>query len=349
MFSKIFIFSLTIYSVFSNQQFLNINNNKNELDRFIDWIYQFKISINDEFHHLKLFENWIYNDKFIKDHNSKNLSYTVAHNSFSGMSLDDFSNYMGFNNNMFQNQNNFHDDINVLNNNLQCYDLPSSIDWREKGAVTTPKDQGSCGSCWSFSTTGSLEGAFAIKTGNLTSFSEQQLVDCDNFLHGGTDNGCNGGLMENAFNWINKNGGLCAEDTYKYVSGITLKEGVCEKKCSLIPDSKVFRVVKVTPNSDLAMMNALTKGPVSIAIEADQSGFQLYHSGVFTSSCGTNLDHGVLLVGYGSENGQDYYIMKNSWGTSWGQNGFALLGRGSNYNDGSGQCGLLINGVYPLL
>ena len=223
------------------------------------------------------------------------------------------------------------------------------MNWVDQGAVTPVKNQGQCGSCWSFSTTGALEGAYYITNGNLESFSEQQLVDCDNRKNGGKDMGCNGGLMDSAFTWIEKNDGLCTESSYPYTSGTTKTAGSCTTSCSVVDGSDVMSFVDVDASSDDAMMAALAQQPVSIAIEADQKDFQLYASGVFTGSCGTNLDHGVLAVGYGSLDGQDYYLVKNSWGETWGSSGYIMLGRGDEFNSGNGQCGMLMQASYPLV
>jgi len=219
--------------------------------------------------------------------------------------------------------------------------LPASVDWTSSGgAVSNVKDQGQCGSCWFFSTTGALEGAHFKKLGKAVSLSEQHLVDCDTPRNGGSDLGCNGGLMDSAFTWVKKNGGIATEVDYPYFSGTTKSNGACQ-------DAKVAKVTAATPisytdvqtNSDTALMSAIAQQPVSVAIEADQTAFQLYKSGVFTAACGTNLDHGVLAVGYGTLNGADYYKVKNSWGTTWGDNGYILLARGVSQKQG--QCGIL--------
>lgn len=335
--------------VYGDKAFSVSYHDGTKIQQFSDWLNSFNIEVNDDAHFGHIFTNWLSNDRFIENTNMKNLSYTVGHNSFSGYSLEEFGEIMGFrneNNNLRGIENVvFVDDDDLLSA------LPKSVDWRGSG-VTPVKDQGQCGSCWSFSTTGALESAYYNKFGKLISFSEQQLVDCDNLKNGGHgDRGCNGGLMDNAFTFINKYGGLCTEGAYPYVSGKTSTEGTCQKTCQLVTGSKIASFVDVKPDSDDAMMNALVKQTVSVAIEADSMDFQLYKSGVFTGKCGTNLDHGVLLVGYNV----DSYILKNSWGTSWGDGGYIYLGKGidpstgSPYNGGHGQCGVLMQASYPNL
>lgn len=316
------------------------------IDTFEDWVHKYEVKFHDEIHFSSVYRIWTENNNFIEKINSMNLSYTLGHNQFSGMDEVQFRNYLGYENsaNILKTQY-----LRGFTESMLEASLPTSINWVEKGAVTPVKDQGQCGSCWTFSTTGALEGAYFTTYGKLPSFSEQQLVDCDNLKNGGKDHGCNGGLMDNAFSWIQKNGGLCEEKDYPYTSGVTKTANTCQTTCLEISNSKVSNFIDVSASSDNAMMSALAKQPVSIAIEADQKEFQLYKSGVFSGTCGTKLDHGVLVVGYGSEEEGDFYLVKNSWGTSWGDGGYIKLGRGKQYNNGDGQCGMLLEGSYPLL
>ena len=177
---------------------------------------------------------------------------------------------------------------------------PDTIDWRSKGAVTSVKDQGQCGSCWTFSSTGAVEGAWAISKGQLVDLAEQELVDCATGRDYGS-HGCNGGQMEGAFKYIIENG-QCSLSSYPY----TAKDGTCQK-CTAVAHMSSCSDVK--PNDQVSLKGAVAQQPVSIAIEADTKYFQSYSSGILTSSdCGTNLDHGVLIAGYGDDNGQKYNI-----------------------------------------
>lgn len=334
MFRRIFLLASLTVSVLS----------ENLLIEFDKWVNRFNIIAESETHLEKMFHNWIDNHRFIEETNAKNLSYTLGHNQFSAMSHEEYREYLTSSPVLFQDKPDYPKGGRGSKGEPWGPLIPESIDWTKLGAVTPVKDQGQCGSCWSFSTTGALEGAFSIKTGVLQSFSEQQLVDCDNFKNGGKDHGCKGGLMDNAFSWISKNGGLCTESDYPYVSGSTKKEGECLTKCSLVKGSEVKSFVDVEPSNDNAFVTALSKRPLAVAIEADQREFQLYKSGIFTGSCGTKLDHGVLAVGFSDE----YYLVKNSWSTAWGSEGYIKLARGPDYNNGDGQCGILMSASYPV-
>lgn len=215
---------------------------------------------------------------------------------------------------------------------------PSSIDWRNKGAVTSVKDQGQCGSCWSFSSTGAIEGAWAISKGQLIDLSEQELVDCATGVSYGS-HGCNGGQMEGGFKFVIEHG-QCSLASYPY----TAKDGNC-KTCSSV--AHISSCSDVKPNDQISLKGAVAQQPVAVAISADSKIFQSYSSGVITSSsCYTSLNHGVLAVGYGTENGQDYWLVKNSWGTSWGMAGYVKIARSSSTND-MGICGICGQPSFP--
>lgn len=217
--------------------------------------------------------------------------------------------------------------------------LPTAIDWRERNLVTPVKDQGQCGSCWSFSATGALEGQHSRKANQLVSLSEQNLVDCSKKFG---NHGCNGGLMDFAFQYIKQNHGIDTENSYPYEA----KEGTCRytKKNSGATDTGF---VDVPQGDEQKLMEAVaTVGPVSIAIDASQPSFQFYSQGVYDEpECSsTELDHGVLVVGYGTEDGKDYWIVKNSWGTKWGERGYVRMSRNK-----SNQCGVATAASYPLV
>jgi len=267
----------------------------------------------------------------IRIHNKMNSSYSMAVNEFADLTFSEFhARYTGYNH--------IRNDY-VRAQNVAPYvagaAVPTAVDWRTKNAVTDVKDQGQCGSCWAFSTTGSVEGAHAIATGNLVSLSEQQLVDCSSAQG---NQGCNGGLMDQAFEYIIQNKGLCSEASYPYtaVTGTT-----CQTTCENV--ATISKYVDVKVGDEDALLQAVAKQPVSIAIEADQQGFQFYSGGVFDGACGTELDHGVLAVGFGTDSGKDFWIVKNSWGGSWGEKGYIRLVRGKD------QCGLTKAASYPVV
>lgn len=323
------------------------------MDRFYNWAETHKIAVPEGEHEfLHLLTNWKNNDRIIEETNGKNLTYTLGHNAFSGMSSEEFAEHMHFG----LNREIIASSASALRGGFEsAVSVPASVDWRTKGVVSPIQDQGQAGTCYSFGTSCAVESAMAIKTGVLTKLSEQQIVDCSTVKNGGVNFGVNGGQIAPTFEWIGKTGGLCTEQAYPYVSGTTKTTGTCQKTCTKVSGSDVQSVVNVKPNSDADMMTALSKTVVSIAVQANEPTFQLYKSGVFTGACGSSLDHAVALVGYGSQNGLDYYILRNSWGQSWGQSGYMLIGKGNDpatgkpYNNGAGECGLLMEASYPVM
>merc|ERR1712167_155346 len=306
---------------------------------------------------LQRFEMFTKNVNFINNFNEKeaaNAGYTMGINQFTNWTTEEFSAYLTYNASAKR-----HDNIVLLDET----NLEDSVDWVAKGAVTPVKNQAQCGSCWAFSTTGSTEGALAIAAGlgenSLVSLSEQELVDCAGSYG---NQGCNGGLMDDGFKYLEAKGDAL-EATYSY-TGKTGKCDATKTSKTALKAGAVTTYNDVTTDSEPQLLAAVAQGPVSVAIEADQSGFQFYKSGVFSGTCGTNLDHGVLVVGYGTDSGKDYWKVKNSWGATWGQAGYIrvikggsslesnsasrkLLGGGGGGS--SGECGLLKQPSYPVI
>jgi C1A family cysteine protease len=305
-------------------------------EKFFNWMQEHKMVTKNGADFLHQLQNFADNHDFITKHNAQKSTFTMAHNKFSHLSWEEFlqESRLG----LTKRQENAKADS--IHAPVDKSTLPRSVDWEAKGAVTPVKDQGQCGSCWSFSATGALEGIYQITYNDLQSFSEQELVSCDQSFLG--DHGCNGGLMDNAFKWVQSNGGLCTESAYPYTSGVTKENGECNSHSSCDNTKlKVTSYTDVTKNSEEALMSALVQQPVSVAIQANQPAFQFYSSGVLTGECGTSLDHGVLAVGYGTySDGTDYYKVKNSWGPSWGMDGYILIERGNTQK--GGECGILM-------
>mmetsp|Transcript_111395 Transcript_111395/g.325851 ORF Transcript_111395/g.325851 Transcript_111395/m.325851 type:complete len:357 (+) Transcript_111395:80-1150(+) len=201
--------------------------------------------------------------------------------------------------------------------------MPASVDWRKRGAITPVKKQESCSSCWTFSAAGALSAAWEIETGNLVALSEQQLLDCTG---GNTD--CRGGNMDSAFGYA-LGAGLCTAASYPYQA----REGTCRAPGSCfvaIPLGSVIGYRDVSPNDERALMEAVAQQPVSVGIEAKGMAFRFYKTGVYARECGADPNHAVLLVGYGVQGSTPIWLVKNSWGTDWGESGYFRMARGTD-------------------
>ena len=302
-----------------------------ELD-YMNYLAQYGKQINGVEEFNGRMKNFSFVDAFIKANNAGNETHVAGHNQFSDWSRAEYKAMLGY----------VRSETDVRK--VHIFDESAnadSLNWVDAGAVTPVKDQGQCGSCWAFSTTGSLEGAHFVASGELLSFSEQQLVDCAYLKYGNM--GCNGGLQDNAYKYYEAGYNAELESVYPYTSGAG-QRGTCQYDESSATSVTVSKYVDVTPSSPSQMMAALNVQPLAVAIEADKFVFQTYKSGVLTSDkCGTNLDHAVLAVGYGTEDGNDYWLVKNSWNTSWGDQGYIKLGRTAT----DGICGVQIDPNQP--
>lgn len=303
------------------------------IDLFESWMSRHgKIykSIEEKMHRFEVFKD---NLKHIDERNKKVTSYWLGLNEFADLSHGEFKEmYLGLKAEMPR---------KTASSEEFTYrdvvDLPKTVDWRKKGAVTNVKNQGACGSCWAFSTVAAVEGVNQIVTGNLTALSEQELIDCDTTFN----SGCNGGLMDYAFSFIVSNGGLHKEDDYPYL----MEEGTCDEKKEQTQVVTINGYQDVPANDDQSLLKALAHQPVSVAIEASGRDFQFYSGGVFNGPCGDELDHGVAAVGYGSAKGADYIIVKNSWGPKWGEKGYIRMK--TNTGKPEGLCGINKMASYP--
>jgi len=299
--------------------------------RFMQWISEHGRSYGTVEEYKFRMAEFARTDAQIENHNQSNSTYTQGHNKMSDWTSAEYKRLLGY-----RAAPAAYNETPELQAN---YTYPTSVDWVTAGAVTPIKNQEQCGSCWAFSSTGAMEGMWKINHGSLISLSEEQLVQCVNLCYG-----CNGGNTGLVFAYYANKNKMYGENAYPYTSGKGTT-GTCSYPGSGQTEVKTSGSSNVTANSVSAMKTALAAQPVSIAIEADQSSFSAYQSGVFdNTSCGTALDHAVLLVGYGSENGQEYYLMKNSWGTSWGEAGYmkmAIIG------NGPGICGCQMQGNFP--
>jgi cathepsin L len=266
---------------------------------------------------------------FVVAHNNANKSFTVAMNKFGDLTAEEFGRfYLGT-------RYTFSGSFSAPSAPTA---LPVSWNWNTRGAVTPIKNQEQCGSCWAFSTTGSTEGCHYLTKNHLVSLSEQNLMDCS---YNQGNQGCDGGLMTQAMQYIISNGGIDTEASYPY----TAQDGTCTYSAAN-RGATLTNYVNVNQGDENDLQVKVHKGPTSVAIDASHSSFQFYSSGVYTEpDCSsTELDHGVLSIGWGTAStGGAYWIVKNSWGTDWGMNGFIWMARNQN-----NMCGIATMATLPI-
>ncbi|PIA37395.1 hypothetical protein AQUCO_03000173v1, partial [Aquilegia coerulea] len=307
------------------------------IERHEQWMVQYGRVYNDAAEKETRLEIFKENVKRIEALNrAGNRTYTLSVNAFADQTNDEFkaarNGYKGL-----CSPANPTDASSFRYENVTA--VPSSMDWRKKGAVTPVKDQGQCGSCWAFSAVAAMEGVTQLKSGKLISLSEQELVDCDTK---GVDQGCQGGEMDDAFDFIQHNKGLATETTYPY-KGV---DSTCNTKEAASHAAQISGHEDVPANSEIALLKAVASQPIAVAIDAGGLDFQFYSSGVFTGQCGTDLDHGVAAVGYGvSDDGMKYWLVKNSWGVGWGESGYIRMER--DISAKGGLCGIAMDASYP--
>mmetsp|Transcript_62688 Transcript_62688/g.147459 ORF Transcript_62688/g.147459 Transcript_62688/m.147459 type:complete len:361 (+) Transcript_62688:46-1128(+) len=318
-------------------------------DKFVSWKAEFKKDYA-EAEHMAKYAVFKANVEIIEAHNklyeAGEETYHLAVNAFADMTNAEYKKMLGYREDLRKMQGaptpGGHGKACKHRSNTN---KTKHIDWRTEGAVTPVKNQGQCGSCWSFSTTGAVEGAWVVAGHELISLSEEELVQCDTR----SDEGCNGGLMDNAYEFIINNGGIASEQVYPYISGNGTR-GMCNQvtlrtKMASIED---WCDLNVGDEKDLEL--ALMQQPVAVAIEADQTSFQFYSGGVLPAKkCGTKLDHGVLAVGFGysKQHKMHYWIVKNSWGPQWGDAGYIMLQKMPKKTKHS-TCGIANAASYPV-
>jgi C1A family cysteine protease len=293
-------------------------------------------------------QNW----EFIQQYNKLNTGVTLAMNHFGDWSAEEFRQVMlpkSRNKRLGSKKDESTGSAAAAEHNsrLVAAALPSTVDWVAKGAVTPVKDQGACGSCWTFGTTGTVEGAHFIKHGKLLRLSEQQIIDCAwgyEWSGPGGNLGCDGGYAAGALQWLIDNGGIAREEHYPYL----MEDAFCLAS-DIGSGARVTGYVNVTAFSEPALQAAVAlNGPVAVAIDAAHPEFTFYSSGVYYNPrCGSSLDaldHEVLAVGYGVYQGQEYWLVKNSWSTHWGMNGYVMMARNRNNN-----CGIASQANYAIV
>jgi len=309
---------------------LPLNDEASYQSAFVNWMQAYQKSYSHDEFQLR-YKTFRANLDYINEFNAlEGDHHTVAMNEFGDLTLEEFTKfYLGMNVYAPYEENDLLGATRL--------DIDAQKDWTQLGAVTRVKDQGQCGSCWAFSATGATEGVTFLSTGKLVSLSEKNLMDCSKSYG---NMGCNGGLMTSSFDYIIANKGIDTEESYPYVP----QDGTTCKYDPSNIGATLRSYTNISPGSESDLLAKLDTAPVSVAIDAGHSSFQFYKSGVYYEpACSSSrLNHGVLAVGWGSESGSDYYRVKNSWGTTWGNKGFILMSRNRSNN-----CGIATMSTLP--
>ncbi|KAF4392584.1 hypothetical protein G4B88_015227 [Cannabis sativa] len=282
-------------------------------------------------------DNAAYVEKF---NSQQNRSFTLKTNSYADLTDNEFMNaHTGGKYRRSNRSSSSQFDSSFISDSIT--NVPSSIDWRQKGAVSPVREQLQCGSCWAFASAEAVESLTKIRTGKAYILSVQQLLDCA--TQNPNSRGCGGGNPEDAFDYLISNGGITTESNYPYKA----KDGSCDRKRASQIAARISDYKYVPENNENALLKAVAKQPVTAFVNSEGKEFRLYSSGVFTGSCGTTLDHVVLIVGYGQvEDGTKYWVIKNSWGEQWGEKGYMRIQR--NYGPAQGKCGIAMSASYPI-
>jgi len=310
-------------------KFSNIPELEHRLALFKEWTAKF----NKPFGKLEApykFKVWNDNYEVVQAHNAKNLSWTLEMTQFADLTHEEFAAvHLGFKPELSTEGD---ENLEILSE----VGVPTSYDWRDHGVVSSVKNQGSCGSCYAFASVAALESLYKLKKGALYNLSNQQLTDCTT---GYGNQGCNGGLMTNCYKYTQANG----IDRAKYYLWAGKQQTCKQTAAKVLFKNSGYKTVSVSADQ---LKAAVATMPVTVGVEADQSAFQLYKGGIVSSGCGTSLDHAITIVGYATSGSTDYWIVKNQWGTSWGEKGYIRIARGTQ-NGGKGVCGINAMASYP--
>jgi len=305
------------------------------------WKLKHEKSYASDVEEVHRFEVWKENYAKIKAHNAEEgHTYKLAMNKFGDLTEDDFSRVINPSGNCMRTHEVNDPSMFKKPVNLYLKEIPTSVNWANSSAYVTPvKNQGSCGSCWAFAAAGATESAYAIANGVLNTLSEQELVDCST-----TDYGCDGGWIDTAFQYILDHHGLALGSEYTY----TAVDGTC-KSSDYTHYDPIHGYHLVERYNETALEIASVYRPVGVAVQANQLAFQFYSSGIMNGRCGTAINHAVIVVGYGVEGNDKYWIIKNSWGTSWGENGYARICKNCDKNGIYGECCINCDPSYPIV